>query len=100
MIKIIHFLGDIIIWFAKLIRVLSMVLKFSIIVTIVLGVLLCTMIATFHILSPYPIDIIKHDIWIWIIAVLGWTTMIFGVKKMLDSDKKLEETRKSNALLD
>ena len=100
MIKIIHFLGDIIIWLGKLISTLSMVLKFGILVTIVLGILLCTLIATTQIISPYPININMHDIWIWIIAVLGWITMVFGVKKLFNSDKELEKTRKSNTLLD
>jgi len=114
MIKLIHFLGDVILWLATFVKMLQNLLKFFFLFTIVLGILMFTMLATFealHFIRPLenasgygiPLDIFGRDLWAWVVAILGWTTMLYGIKKMFDGDKeyykKLEEesvTRKSN----
>lgn len=103
MIKIIRFLGGIILFLAGMIKFLSGALKFILLIGICMGILIFTMLATFeafHFVTPVehassygmPLDIFAKDLWAWVVAVLGWTTMIYGAKKMLIADKEYEKS--------
>ena len=105
MIKIIRFLGEVILFLAGMIKFLSGALKFILLIGICMGILIFTMLATFeafHFVTPMenassygmPLDIFDKDLWAWVVAVLGWTTMLYGVKKMFESDKEYEKSLK------
>ena len=105
--KVIRFFGEVIICLADIIRMLRNILKFVVIIGICLGVLIFTMLATFeafHFIQPTeyiseygrPLDIFAKDIWAWIVAGLGWVTMLYGVNKMLVADR--EETKRDDQL--
>ena len=105
--RIVWFLGDIILFLAGMIKFLSGALKFILLFGICFGILIFTMLATFeafHFITPIehassygmPLDIFAKDLWAWVVAVLGWTTMIYGVHKMIASDKEYEKSLERN----
>lgn len=99
MIKIIHFFGEILISLANILKFSSNALRFLLIIGICMGIIMITMLATFealHFIQPetyvpeygMQLDIFAKDIWAWIVAGLGWVTMIYGANKMLIADKE------------
>ena len=104
-------MGEIILFLAGMIKFLSTTLKFIIVIGIVMGVFIFTIVATFeafHLIVPemqqtagyaVPNDIFAKDLWAWVVAILGWTTMVYGVQKMFAADKaedkRMEEARKT-----
>lgn len=115
MIKIIHFFGEVLVCLAEILKAISNLLRFFFIVGICMGILVITMLATFeafHFIQPTEyipeygrqLDIFGKDVWAWIVAGLGWVTMIYGANKMLLADKKkdmnLMETREPNTWLE
>ena len=118
MIKAINFLGSVIVWLATFVKMLQNLLKFFFLIGFGLGVLMLTFMATFealHFVQPVeyanqygmPLDIFAKDLWAWIVAILGWTTMGYGIHKMFEADKeydkdmaKQRENRNSNAWLE
>ena len=75
-----------------------------------MGILMITMLATFeafHFIQPdnyipeygYQLDIFAKDFWAWIVAGLGWVTMIYGANKMLVADKQDNKRAKNKEYL-
>lgn len=102
MIKIIHFLGEVLINLAEILKAIANLLRFFFIVGICLGILMITMLATFeafHFIQPTDyvpefgrqLDVFKTDFWAWVVAGLGWVTMIYGANKMLVADKQQQK---------
>lgn len=110
MIKAIHFLGTAILVLANIIRAMSNILKFFLVIGICIGVLVLTLMATFevfHIVQPLnyateyqDLDIFDKDIWAGIVAFFGWVTILYGASKMLAAEKQntldLRETRENS----
>jgi len=99
MIKVIHFLGEVLISLAEIFKALSNLLRFFVVIGICLSIILITMVATFeafHLIQPTDfvpeygrqLDIFAKDIWAWIVAGLGWVTMIYTANKVLAADNK------------
>ena len=110
MIKVIHFLGEVLISLAEIFKALSNLLRFFVVIGICLSIILITMVATFeafHLIQPTDfvpeygrqLDIFAKDIWAWVVAVLGWVTMIYSANKMLAADREASKGPKNEEYL-
>ena len=109
-IKTIRFLGTAILVLADIIKAMSNILKFFLVIGICMGILVLTLMATFevfHIIQPLnyateymEFDIFDKDIWAGIVAFFGWVTMLYGASKMIAAEKQntldLRETRENS----
>ena len=94
-----NFIGNLLISIAAFLSFLRNVLFFTLTIGICMGILMITMVATFeafHLIQPTDfvpeygrqLDIFAKDIWAWVVAVLGWATMIYAANKLLVADKQ------------
>jgi len=105
MIKVIRFFGEVLVSLAEILKALSNMLRFAFIIGICMGILMITMLATFeafHFIQPTDfvpeygrqLDVFAKDFWAWIVAGLGWVTMIYAANKMLVADNKKNNSGK------
>lgn len=88
-IGIIHFLGDILIWFSKFLSGLRTIILIMLTMFIVMGVLAVTLIGLFDLLTP-ELSTFRKTYWDIIAVVLGGSTMWLGFKKVFEEDKQPE----------
>jgi len=91
-------MGGIILFLAGMIKFLSAALKLLLIMGFFVGIFMVTIMATFealHLVQPVDYvnqygaapDLFATDLWAWVVAVLGWTTIGYGISKMFAADK-------------
>jgi len=84
-ISIVYFIGDLLIWLAKFIKITSTIFKFMIVGVIMMGIFFITIFSTLqalHLPAPYD-NIFKNDLWAWGIMIIGWTTMLYCFKRLI-----------------
>lgn len=90
MVRVIHFLGDLLIFFSIFIRMLRIVFKFMIILGIVMGIFGVTIMAAFDLVSP-DVNVFGKPIWSILILVIGLATMWQGISKGLEEERELRK---------
>lgn len=105
-----NFIGNLLISVAAFLSFLRNILLFTLTIGICLGIFMITMMATFeafHFIQPTDfvpeygpqLDIFAKDIWAWVVAGLGWVTMIYGANKLLIADNKESKRAKNKEYL-
>ena len=105
-----NFIGNLLISLAAFISFLRNVLFFGLTIGICVGIFMITMLATFeafHFIQAdtyvpeygYQLDIFAKDFWAWIVAGLGWVTIIYAANKMLIADRRESKKTKNKEYL-
>ena len=105
-----NFIGNLLISVAAFLSFLRNILFFTLTIGICLGILMITIVATFeafHLIQPTDfvpeygrqLDIFAKDIWAWVVAGLGWVTMIYAANKLLIADNKESKRAKNKEYL-
>jgi len=88
MIKLIHFTGILLIFIANMIKTLSHMLRFMVLMLIIFTIIMGTFISSIDTFNYIPTIYFESQLWSIIIMIIGWSTIIYGVVNLFKDEKK------------